>query len=244
MQERNILTVDFDKFLNLDIDADGRLIDGKASERPRYSDSVLWLRRYYHNPELLKAGIEEEDEKLCLSLLFKQLADVPVYVSDSHRYLIKFLIDVIERMHLPGVVYNVFNVDNHHDIYFLEPPDMRMPPGSNNWVYHMHANKKLRQYTWIRNENSLSFAGEKPFEFVETMSYEVLRGVKFDGIHICKSSPWLPPHLHPRFEAFVNALKCHFNEFFYSDEQNVKNEDLTPQEICEAVELVNRVKWL
>lgn len=243
MQIRSILSVDFDKFLSQDLDAEAHLVDGKVSEIPKYRENVQWLRRYYHAPELLNVTIKEEEQMQCLDYLFKCLQDIPVYISDSHQYLVRFLVDVIERIHTPNVVYDIYNIDNHHDIYYGEIPDLRAPPKANNWLSYTHLSNKLHKYIWIKNPNSMPFTGERDFEFTETESYEILREVRFDGIHICKSSPWLPPHLNRSFDTFVNALMCHFNEFIYSEEPNVCNRELTADGIRETIALVNKAKW-
>jgi hypothetical protein len=243
MQIRSILSIDFDKFLSQDLDAEARLFDGKVAEAPAWQDRVQWLRRYYHSPELLDVFINDEDLVQCLDFLFKCLQDIPVYIADSHRYLVRFLIEVIEHLHSPSVVYDIYNIDNHHDIYYGEIPDLRAPPKANNWLYYTLLSNKLHRYVWIRNKNPMPFSGESEFDFTETESYDVLKEVKFDGIFVCKSSSWIPPHLHGRFDTFVNAMRCHFNKFIYSDEPEVLSRELSAEGIREAISLVNRAKW-
>ena len=160
-------------------------------------------------------------------------ADLYIY-----EYLTRFLLKVIKRIDASKVYFieshetvakyidqtfcNLWNIDHHHDITYNEE-NIALPLINCNcgdWVKFLMDSKKVKQYVWIGNSNSV-----EPDESVQNhYQYEqkVLEEFNLDKLaqqtdmlFICKSSDWLPEHYAPLFDAWIAICEEYYEESFH-----------------------------
>lgn len=107
--------------------------------------------------------------------------------------------------------FNIFNIDHHHDIFYNENGRKEIDDydnaGVSNWVWYLDKHKKIENYSWICNPNSL-------FPQCEIKSIGKMNGCtkdkipqifdvkKWDYIFICNSPHWFPR----KYDVFFNML--------------------------------------
>lgn len=166
------------------------------------------------------------------SLLDHLKADLNIY-----EYLTRFLIKVIKKIDYENIYFienhdtlvryignsaiNLWNIDHHHDITYDEE-NVSMPVLEcycGNWIKYLMDYKKIKQYTWIKNANSI-----EPMEHVSKIynhEEKILKEYnldnlieKIDRLFICKSPEWIPRHYLPLFDAWIAICEEHYGKSF------------------------------
>ena len=98
--------------------------------------------------------------------------------------------EIIDHLNTDEDLY-IENIDHHHDIYYPDWHDLETLD-EGNWVYHISKTKKLKSYTWFRNEDSELFCGtiDTNFEFIQHDALKIDYITKPDIIVLCDSPHW------------------------------------------------------
>ena len=106
------------------------------------------------------------------------------FVTDHHQVL-DFLDDT--------EIYDVINIDHHHDLGYNKSAEKDAPLDCSNWVKVLSDNKQCSSYLWITNENA-------EYEDNIICDTKILRETTLidldipDQLFIVLSPPWVPPH--------------------------------------------------
>ena len=194
----NILSIDFDWIMEPSIEAYNYFI----KEDP-LGPAQSWERIFELIPNL---NIDYDLNKYkTLFFVLKQVANNihrdNIYVGYQHHELYYFLKDVS-----PEEPITIYNIDHHHDLGYPENDNTKLNIG--NWVTYINKEKKLQNYTWIRNKNSslndLNYNNLN--QFYHTTDINIIDTVRFDKIFICASWEWVPLKYKPLFEILVSAI--------------------------------------
>ena len=193
--KRRILSIDFDYFLDTDIDTrNDKFPDGQDDIPPNELES-LWNYFYDKYPEILNIGVIN-DFYICCDIL-SHLRPDKVFIADSHK-------DIAELFPLidPEDDLEVINVDFHHDNYISSGDKLDCA----NWVRHLKIQRPNTEIKWIKREDSdsNSLLGEFPYEQTEDLN--TIEG-GFDYVFLCFSPEWTPPHLR----SYFRTLCTYFN---------------------------------
>lgn len=189
---RRILSIDFDYFLDTDLDT--RNLKFPDGEDGMTDDKLVELWNYFYNkyPEIADIGVIKPFFNFCEDL--SKLKRGAVYFAESHREIARFFPVIESEEHL-----EVVNIDFHHDNY---------AGGSqldcSNWVRHLKEFKPNAHIKWIRREDSetASLFGDFPYEHTEDLTIDG----EFDYIFICFSPEWTPPHLRIYYKALLTYV--------------------------------------
>jgi hypothetical protein len=210
---KNILSIDFDY-----------LIDKEVSLHREFTDPFRkhkqWLRDYQEFPDLFNVDIQNHKFDYLLRYLLKLDRHTPILISDSHADIMTGLKTLYGGYDDPRTVYDITNVDHHHDIYYNDViPYTDDQVGAANWVYHLYMQEKIRYYRWIHNPTSDPFLDTHGLGFTYKESIDITRlsvtPSPFDGIFIARSSSWVPPHLLRAFSLFASVLTIHFHNIHW-----------------------------
>ena len=189
---KRILSIDFDYFINTDIETRNTLFpDG--IEKSEALCSGEWIITYNYHPELLEITIIDDSFKMYDFLENHEKGEVFIY--NSHRE-IKKILDLLKDEPL-----EVVNIDFHHDNYISSGDTLDCA----NWVRHLMTNKPDTKFTWIRREDSELESLEGAFPYQHTTEFK-LEG-EFDYIFLCFSPEWTPPHLMPYYRSLICAIQ-------------------------------------
>ena len=190
-----ILSIDFDYFVDTDIDTRLFYFPDGNDNLSDYLTSVIWDRCYDFNNSLKDIGVIEDFNTIC-DFLSTQTPK-KLLVADSHREIEKFFKDIKQDEEL-----ELINIDFHHDMFITGGNTL----DCGNWLRFLVDLKPDAKITWIRREDSDtdSLLGEFPYH--DSTDISEVQG-NFDLIFICFSSPWTPPHLHKKFEEMIEKVK-------------------------------------
>ena len=193
--KRRILSIDFDYFIDTDINTRNDKFPDGVDEIPEDDLDKLWTQFYIRFPEVQDLKIDMETFKICHNNL-SCLRFGKVLIADSHKEIAKIfpLISAEDEL-------EVINIDFHHDNYISSGSKIDCA----NWLRHLKELKPNTQVEWIRREDSEleSLEGRFPYHHTKDL---VIEG-EFDYIFLCFSPEWTPPHLRPYFNDLVTAVK-------------------------------------
>lgn len=156
---------------------------------------------------------------MVLRLLCTQLRRLPAenfFFAKEHDMILNFLFDDPKKK---GFMYDVYNVDHHHDIYYhprqKEEVDRFDFTCLADWVYYMGKNETIHKYYWAKTPTSIPFPEEEmqhltfPTDF-ETYSKDpqALFDIDFDYVFVCKSSEYFPKKFYSFFEAMRQSAEA------------------------------------
>ena len=183
---------------------------------------------FWENVDRIR-GIDEhlsfDERKLVflVELLAKQaknLGKERFFFGEEHDMILEFLCGDKKKA---GEVYDVYNVDHHHDIYYApnqkEDVDRFDFACLADWVYYLGKNNKINKYYWVKNPNSAEFPEQEiknlTFPFDEETycnDYAALLDIEFDYVFICRSNNYFPKKYNYLFDLLlklVNSFKNH-----------------------------------
>ena len=214
MEERRfrILSIDFDFFQWPERDVlryypDGIDVSTKLS-------TIVWAG--YYTEAAKESGIQDvrfdqENFDELLKLLKKQRYATPAMICNSHRYIYDFVHECVPRLDTP---ISIVNVDMHHDMFNdCEEVDC------GNWVGHLKNEYQDMKLYWITKPVSLEAYGitemaEKEFKDKVLYDLSTIMDTRFDMVFLCRSDPWLPPHLDKYFTVLANRLCSQFRSVY------------------------------
>lgn len=113
--------------------------------------------------------------------------------------------------------YDIINIDHHHDISYSAE---EAPLECGNWVEYLYKQNCINSYTWIHNPNSCFPMPNKiktkvNFNYSHQNFNEFdLNSLKPDLIIICLSPEWVPPHIVPLFQIWMDMASYWYNQKF------------------------------
>jgi len=131
-------------------------------------------------------------------------------IAQSHVHAYDFVHDIVSE----DDELRLVNVDMHHDIV---NDNEKLDCG--NWISHL-----LKEYdmglTWVANPVSLEMFGldkdrkeNRAFRGIvqKNLSKIEEKNYAFDGVFLCRSDIWTPPHLDSVFHSLCDTIADHFN---------------------------------
>ena len=187
-----ILSIDFDYFIDTDIDTRNFKFPDGVDDKPEERLKRDWGVMYSKYPEIADIEVIGQFYFMCGYLYSKEFKGV--YVADSH----KEIECLIKRIN-PEEEVDVVHIDFHHDNYISGGNTLDCA----NWVRHLMNKKPDTNIVWIRREDSEieSLTGEFPYAHT-TDIISCLEG-DFDYLFLCFSPEWTPPHLRPLFNDMI-----------------------------------------
>lgn len=198
----NILSLDFDYFQIVSKETLTHYPDG-VDNQPSLSEFV-WAS-HYANPlvgnKIRRVRADKWELLHTAELLLKQREETPVLISYTHKDIYSFIHDLADTSEPLTVV----NVDMHHDMF-----NDNETLDCGNWLSHIKKEYKTKLY-WVVNEVSLDMYEAPELKPLVLRSVKDIPDMKFDGIFLCRSDTWLPPHLDKQFELLKNTLAQYFH---------------------------------
>lgn len=196
----DILSIDFDYFVDADIDTRDTLFpQGIDDSNESYLDQ--WEKCYRDYPKLLDIGVKHAELETLINFLYAP-PYIPAVASPTH----KDIYNMCTKRLCNGFELTVANVDFHHDMFDYAHSEDEVNCG--NWA------KKLKekyprefQYEWLGaldSETRQLGGGSIP---MSSLSLEgLLNRYSYDTMFLCLSSAWTPPHLDTYFRTLLNLL--------------------------------------
>lgn len=233
----NVLSIDFDYFQIVD---ESTMVNHYPDGHDFNSDlsSMIWSTHYAWDSSekaLMKVKVDKNNiGKVKTILKFGRDDCMANMIANSHVHMIQLLEMLKDR----ADGFNIYNLDMHHDMFNTEVKNgMVECEGSlscGNWASYAKKDYGAK-IIWIKNKLSNSlFPSELPDE--QTLDINVLDGVRFDAVFLCRSDIWLPPHLDGHFNKLKDYMRNDLYESTYMDPQVEK-----PREIAEQVEEMRKV---
>ncbi len=196
MEEKNIVTIDFDIIMAPSIELYNNFIDEDFS----VEDVAININDLikYSNADLNKYSYIT----LYLFNLFNLLPEENIHFVFDHDQVCNY----IENKYC----YNVFNIDHHHDCGY---PKANSELYCGNWVIKMDENNILNKYLWIANENSSPFPENLSIEKYEKTllnNYNLFDIPTPDLLIICASFSWIPTQFIPLFHMWLDFYNACF----------------------------------
>lgn len=198
---KRFLSVDFDYFPACGSRQRGALFPrcGEADDSARVLDA--WHEAYALYPgELPAIGV--------IPAYYRFLGFCADYrgeaaAAESHAELVPF---ILERTG-PGEVFELHNVDFHHDCYYLHVPGSRYSCA--NWAAELQLDRPGMRYFWTAREDSETALLGGGIVQPAADDKEILKQ-EYDFVFLCRSGVWSPPHLDGHFALLARALGCNF----------------------------------
>ena len=227
---KNVLSVDIDYIMGPCI----QLYNDMCGQvDPKLSSEEFWCKvqkeRYLNN----FLSFDKESLDFVLDLMFKVCEEIPsenIYIGEEHDSILTFLCADEKKK---DEIFNVYNIDHHHDIYYGNPQKEEVErfnyASISNWVWYLFINKKLNDYYWINNESSDSESIDPVATLhlnFDEMNYFVHRkdklftDVKFDYLFFCKSERFFPLKFHNIFYDIVNDISKRKNTTLIIDNKS------------------------
>lgn len=108
----------------------------------------------------------------------------------------------------------VINIDHHHDLGYPDPKNEAPKIHCGNWAQYLLENNLIKDYIWIKNENSnpIKEFNQKIKEY-NFKNYQ-LDNLKADKIIICLSPEWIPTQYHPLFFSWIDIMNEYYNTIY------------------------------
>jgi hypothetical protein len=211
---KRILSIDWDYFVDVNDkertllfpDGGTEFISGTLSDMiwgMRYLDSIRFNEKSPNEfRKLTDIPIKPEYKKL-RKVIRDQDSSVPVMVVDSHSHIVQFLEDVYPD----ETDFEIYNIDFHHDIYGTSRGE---DINCGNWLRILIESGKVSKVVWVRDKDSDMYEKDKSLGVEDVLDFDVLVGLGFEVIYLCRSCVWSPPHLDKWFISIFNLLKDRF----------------------------------
>ena len=235
MKELNVLSIDWDYFIDASIEQRDELFPDPNDNLPQLLKSFVWANRYAEN-DLMKIQVDYQAHNSLLYYLINLRDtehDCVTIVADSHRELYSAICEKNVKK------VNLLNIDFHHDCYDLGDENLTC----GNWLRILSQDTDLNA-AWIKRKDSdtdgdLSAIGNKMVSNdLSSDIFNLFHDQCPDIIFLCRSDPWSPPHLDRSFSMMIDLLYDVSGSITWSDEPNDMDDRYTP----EFVELSNQIK--
>lgn len=196
-----ILSIDFDFFQ--DVTAEKLKDYPIEADMPPALTELLWAKQYaVETTGVRHVRVNKHFYYEMLHILKNQRNTIPVLTTSSHVHAYNFVREVCGEN---GV--ELWNVDLHHDMV-----NSNEELDCGNWIGKL-AKTIPTQIHWITRDLSLKTYDFKESEIkrlsVET-NFKEIKDMQFDAVFLCRSDPWLPPHLDSSFKRMLDFMREHF----------------------------------
>lgn len=203
-----VLSIDFDYFQDVDMHTVKNYYpDG--IDLPTEVTAVIWSTKY-NKHYIGYDGIQKVKANAKLIRQIKDLMlmqdDIPVVIRQSHLGIW----EAIENRCTRGQDIYVSHIDFHDDL--TNGNEKRGIVDCGNWLYfltHLYHTKMI----WYTRKTSTECYGIEKDElpiFVDDLSHLLRTRQKYDLIFLCRSDPWIPPHLDKDFDDLLDFCECNF----------------------------------
>lgn len=199
----NILSIDWDYFFPDNLDFDWAMDDKKF-----FFYEMIWPIRWGHcnlyDHKIIAKDVYHPDPQLLNGFLDKILINSSpalLSIADSHTD-IQYLINLF-----PAKV-NIYNFDQHHDIYYgNELPKRKVQLNCGNWVgYFLYRIESYHLFYPPWRESNPEHVGK--LLHTNSISFTIPESPPaFDMIFICRSSPWTPSWSDNHWIEFIEYFK-------------------------------------
>lgn len=202
---KRFLSIDYDYFQT----PSKEIIQGcypDGIDLPTSTSNIVWGLKYAEfDKQLRSVDLNWDEIEMAQQIFLNQKPDIPVMVAQSHINAYDFVFDHSKENEKIVLV----NVDMHHD-YFNDNEEL----DCGNWIRKISEKieDKLK-WLWIANPVGLECYGFSK-EDTEGIILKTLADIKdktFDGIFLCRSDQWSPPHLDYGFTELLYTLSEHFD---------------------------------
>lgn len=203
---RRILSIDWDYFNDADLNTRMELFP-RALDLDPIKSTVRWMQPYFDHQELLQIGIKRDQlERLTYYIKSDPFCDpIPVYIGCSHKYCYNF----VKKFFNLEPEIEIVNIDYHDDIGDPNEKDLLAENWVTKLIFHRDTFGKKTSYKWCPDGmdyvNYTNFPDALKVPII--VDYEYCFNHYYDGIFVCRSDDWSPPHLDEAFNVFVNSLK-------------------------------------
>lgn len=206
----NILSIDFDYFIHFASRESALFCPDSGIEYQDDLAQLCWMTKY---ATALSAGVNMEtilslrDADLdFVKSIIKQQEDPYCMVCDSHANILNFALRIFQ-----GEPITIYNVDAHHDSYPRRHEEKEIAPcDCGNWATTLLDMKVVESIYWISPEDEPhSPAGNDcmdPRIKTNLRLCDLSNVSSFDGIFLCRSGSWTPPHLDRGFLTLAQLL--------------------------------------
>lgn len=196
MKTINILSIDFDYFVDTSLDVRNNIFHNGYDEATEEELKNMWNSVYVNHPQVQDIGVTY-DYPIIKDLIKSIKGDF--LISPTHKD-IKQLLDKIPL----DVQINIVNVDFHHDMYCYYKGD---DYNCSTWLRRLVEDRPNTNAVWCRREDSDTRVLWGEVDIPHHIGLDVILHSKFDMCFICESPEWTPPHLHSHYEELVEILK-------------------------------------
>lgn len=210
MPQINILSIDFDFFIHFSSQQAALYCPDSGIEFPDELGLLCWMTKYataasgdvdmaallsprVSDMEYVKAIIQNQNDPFCM-------------VCDSHANIVNFCLRLYQ-----GNPITIYNIDAHHDGYPMQKTEGDSAPyDCGNWASALLDMRVAEKVHWIAPENephSPASNGMMDPRILTSLRLRDLDSVpRFDGIFLCRSGSWSPPHLDTAFLELAHLL--------------------------------------
>ena len=176
-------------------------------EFPDEVASIVWATKYaaakHAGMDMSEMLSIKEDDLALIKKILQEQVDPYCMVCDSHREMDDFT----DKIVAPADTAVVYNIDAHHDTY---PYQEGKGLDCGNWLLHLLDRGVVDEAYWIA-------PGNEPYspDASEMLDARVSRDMclhdlqtvgPFDGVFLCRSGSWVPPHLDEQFLELAHML--------------------------------------
>ena len=193
--------------------------------------SVIWSSHYAwesSEKELMKVKVDKTKiGKVKTILKFGSGVCLENMIVNSHVHIMQLL----EMLSDKAMGFTIYNLDMHHDMFDTNIENGNIVCNSGlscgNWASYAKKDYGAK-IIWIKNKLSDKlFPSDLPDE--QTLDINILNGIKFDAVFLCRSDIWLPPHLDIHFNRLKDYMRNELYDSSYMDPQVEKPRDILEQ---------------
>ena len=186
----NVLSIDFDIIMAPSINLYNNMVPG-----------IKWDDLLKSLPNLTTTPADLNIYSRILRYLLRVIDKTSsIFISYSHSFIQDYLKNDNDL--------NITNIDHHHDIFYdIKDKDKKLEEcNCADWVKYFHDQSKLKNYTWIHNDNSCDPNFEVNFKYSKIPFKEFEFDDSYDKYFICLSPEWVPPYYHSLFYTILDCL--------------------------------------
>lgn len=229
-----VLSIDFDVFANLPDKTYLYLYPDGIDFNTELS-TIIWADRYmkHQNPyqkKIQNITFQESLSNDVLNMIKNNCApNLPVLITNSHIHIYDWIFQHFDKTKHNSI--RITHLDMHHDC-FNDNPTL----DCGNWIGHVKHDVPNTKIQWVANPISRDMydLNDSFFDGILT-DIHTCKNQTFDLIFLCRSDPWLPPHLDIYFDDFKNQLVKLFDSVLI--EESVKK----PRPYMSQVDLLNKI---
>jgi len=201
----NILSIDWDYFFPNNFDFDWSMDD----TRMIFYETIWpirWSNMNLKTKELAK-DIYHPDLQLLNGFLDKVLINsnpAMLSIAESHS-------DIQHLINLFPAKVNIYNFDQHHDIYYSDDLTSNMQLNCGNWVSYFR--NQINEYhiiypAWRKHSPEHN---DNRSDYAASISYDIPNDPpKFHMVFICRSAPWTPSWSDHHWIEFIEYFKTNY----------------------------------